>query len=270
MNNRLIALLLIAVMFLTGCGVVELPSIELTEPVISGNTTILPKNVLQIGDSFEVYPDVAGGHFICTVTDVRVVSEQSQCPPVTQFHLPYLGGVVDGKDYFFEYDEWFTEGGPFDQGTRIMLVDLTVTNVDAVAWLDNGMNNSECGYYWHDYAFPSSAFVNPIDLTNVYGSGKDQYYHNAGGFIYFSRRGEYLEQVDLTEEEITDSLGDEETAIAVKPGETVSFTIGYSIHGEEDGTPADLSLWWLCIPKMERFNSVNYGVFIDTKLGDET
>lgn len=270
MNKRLLSLFVIIALLLSGCSVVDMPLTEPTQRVISGNTTILPKNVLQIGDSFEVYPDLADGHFICTVTDVRVVSEQSQCPPVEQFYLPYLGGVVDGKDYFYQYDEWFTEGGPFDQGTRLVLVDLTVTNVDAVAWLDNGMNNSECGYYWHDYAFPSHQFVYLMDLTKVYGYGDDRYYQNEGEFIYYSRRGEYLEQVDLTEEEITDSLGNEETAIAVKPGETVSFTIGYGVHGEPDGTPVDLSLRWLCISEMERFNGVNYGVFIDTKLEDET
>lgn len=268
--KRILLMVLIASLLLPGCGVADLPVGPSSPTVILDNTTILPKNVIQIGDSFEVYPDAADGHFVCTVTDVRVVSEQSECPPQDQFwEGMILCGFEDGEPCYFEYDEWFTEGGAFDHGCRVILVDLTVTNVDAVAWLDNGTFTGDCGYYFDDYVFPAGDFVYLALLSRVVGSPPDQYYGTKGSDS-FSLMGEYIEAAELTGSEITDSLGNDYFALMARPGETVSFTVGYGIEGNEDGTPPDLSMMWLCLANRELFNLVNNGIFIDTKLGEET
>lgn len=60
-------------------------------------------------------------------------SEQSQCPPEEKFLDPWALVFQDGKEVSVKYEEWFTDGGAFDLGAQLLLVDLTVTNVDAVA-----------------------------------------------------------------------------------------------------------------------------------------
>lgn len=264
MRKRVFAFLLLCVFGLSGCDAVETVPEEPTEPVIENNTTILPKNYIQFGDSFEFYPKSADGHFVCSVTDVRVVSEQAECPPEEKFILTRLCGTVNGKDVPFEYDEWFIEGGAFDLGCRLVLVDLTVTNVDAVAWLDNGTFNGDCGYFYDEYAFPTNDIVRLVDLSRVFGSGNFHNYHSMGESCYFSRAGEFAE------EDIIGTIGDEKFAIKIMPGETTNFTIGIVVEGDREGQPRNLDLTALCVVGSgDGIAQVETSTFIDPKLGEE-
>ena len=140
-----------------------------------------------------------------------------------------------------------------------MMVDLTLKNIDAVAWLDNGTYYGDCGYYNDEYAFDSTNILHMVDLSVLHGS-IDKYY---GGISldYFSKKGEFGENIQGT-------LGDESSAFKVMPGETTSFTIGFFINGGKDGKPADLSLRWLNIVNVgTHWNWVTEGLFIDTNLG---
>ena len=270
MKKSIFAFVLIFPLLLSGCGEGELLA-EPTVPVITENTVILPENVIQIGESFGLDASQqmpADGHFTCTVTNVWVVTEESQCPSKEAMdEHAYVEAYVDGEPKTFEYEEWFTEGGAWDYGARIVMVDLTVTNVDAVAWLDDGTFSSSCGFYFHDYAFASNYFVNVVDLSELHGMKGDEYCY-AERQVYFSRKGEYIEATGLTEEEVIDSLNDDNYAIMVKPGETVSFTLGFAVDGEEDGKPADLSMRWLVV-STEHGKILKKGTFIDTKLENE-
>ncbi len=270
MKKSIFAFVLIFPLLLSGCGKGEL-SPEPTEPVITENTAILPENVIPIGESFDIDANQlmpADGHFTCTATNVWVVTEESQCPPKEAMdEHAYVEAYVDGEPKTFEYEEWFTEGGAWDHGARMVMVDLTVTNVDAVAWLDDGTFTGSCGDYFHDYAFACNRFVNLVDLSELHGMKGDEYCY-AERMVYFSRKGEYIEATGLTEEEVIDSLNDDNYAIMAKPGETVSFTLGFMISGEKDGKPADLSMRWLCVMQ-EGFYTIKDGLYIDTKLENE-
>lgn len=264
MRKRVFAFLLLLVFALAGCESVGTVLEDPTEPMIENNTKILPKNYIQFGDSFEYYPQSSDGHFECSVTDVQLVTEQSQCPAEDKFLYVRSVGFVDGEPREFEYDEWFTEGGAFDLGTRLVLVDLTVTNVDAVAWLDNGTFNGDCGYFRDEYAFAINDIIQLMDLTRVFGEKADQYYHGLGGFAYFSRAGEF------EEEDILDTIGHEKFALKILPGETISFTVGYLVDGSEDGKPRDFSTTALCVVGSGNgIGQVYTSTFIDPKLGEE-
>lgn len=261
MRKTFLVLLLTLSLLLPGCELVDRTVGKSTSPATNSNTAVLPKNYIQIGDSFDYYPDLADGHFECTVTDVRIISEQSQCPPEKQFTVPWACGVKNGKEITFEYDSWFTEGGAFDLGARLILVDLTVTNVDAVAWLDNGLLNEDCGYFCDAYAFPTNQIVTLVDLSDVQGIDPDRYYFGQGA-EYFSLAGEFAE------EDIPNTLGTENFAIKIMPGETSSFTIGYIVNGGEDGQPRDPSRWWLGIGNSGGYY-VEHGRFIELNLGEK-
>lgn len=232
---------------------------------VQGNTTIMPENVIQMGDVFEYYPAKATGHFLCTVTGARIVTEESELPLSDKIYNDWLFHYIDGEEIEYNYPEWFTEGGAIDQGCRILMIDLTVTNVDAEAVVDKGGSSADRGWFYDPYAFYAPHFGSPVDLTNLTISNisDEEVNHFYSGLecLYFSRRGEF------SETDIRDSLGIDDRAIKVSPGQTVSFTLGFAVNTNFDGSPKDVSMLMFCI---NSDRSAERGTFVDLKLGGET
>lgn len=233
---------------------------EPTERRVEGNTEIKPQNVIQIGESFSLRPMKAEGELRCTVTKVWIVEEQSQCPAEDAFDLTGLWAYPPGDSVgrIFWYKEWFTEGGAFDLGARVLMVELSVTNVDAVAALDDGTMTSP-GWFLDPYLFYAHDPIQTADLSVIQGPEGHEYFSGVGENIYFSEQGKYG-QDDL------ETPGIETFGIKIPPGETVTYTLGYCVHGEPDGKVRDLSSLWLSVGAD---HDVKTGVFIDTKLEDE-
>lgn len=219
----------------------------------------LPNNILKIGDSFEYYPEKAEGHFACTVTDARVVTEESQCPSSEKFEYLLLSANVDGQWVDFEYPGWFVKGGAFDSGCRIVLVDVTVSNIDAEALLNDGTYSPECGFFDDRYAFQAYCIGEMVDLTDIWTTGGIKSY-NRYTAVYFSQMGQY------SKEDIPETLGHECWAIQILPGQSVNFTLGFFVGTNSDGSRKDLSKLWLCAGSNSR---VEDGIFIDLGLGDD-
>lgn len=252
---------LVALM-LSGCdsekglmGEVLMPS----EKIERGNRELMPENVLQIGDSFEYTPYNATGHLLCSVTDVRVVSDAAGCPPKEMFDAPFFA-VVDGEWVGYDYEEWSTEGGAFDRGCRLVLADVTMTNVDAVMKLDNG-TFEDSGLFYDPYLFLGYQAVRIADLTGVQTApdGQHKSYLSVTS-DYYSYRGRYHAEDD------PDTIGIEPHAIRIAPGETVSFTVGFLLSTDEEGKQKDLSMQWLSVGAN---TDVETGTFIDTALGGD-
>lgn len=231
--------------------------------------TVIPKNVIQIGDTFECYPEKADGHLLCTVTDVRVVTEESQCPPKEAFFGDDKLFVLQGDEWpkIYSREEWFTEGGAYDQGARLVLVDLEVTNVDAVAWVSDGTLTSTDGYFHDADAFHCYMFVDTADMSKAekWPDGSEVVSRGMYTLIYFSRQGEYCD------EELQTSVGQEPLGIQVPIGQTVRYTLGYAVDGNENGTTPDLSKFWLTVLpgrniRTEGLRNLEKSIFIDTKL----
>lgn len=247
---------------LGGCGTVnDAPDTEPTERRVEGNTEIMPQNVIQIGESFSFYPQKADGELRCTVTKVWVVEEQSQCPPEESFALTGLWAYPEGDSVgrIYRYNEWFAEGGAFDLGARFLMVELSVTNVDAVAWLDDGTTTGSSGWFTNPYLFYAYAPIFAADLSVVQGEEGREYFSGGGELYYFSEMGKYSED-DL------ETVGIETYGIEILPGETVTYTLGYGVSGNPGGQTMDLSKLWLAVSGTM---DVDEGIFIDTKLGDD-
>lgn len=215
----------------------------------------VPTNILQIGESFDYYPDYAQGRFTCKVTDVRVVEEQSQCPPKDEFFLDLLPVYIDGKCTPLSYEDWFTEGGAFDLGARVILVDLTVTNVDAVAYLYDGTlyHHPTQGLYLDPCVFDALSIVAMTDMTEC----ERGHFKGALSTLHYSLTG-------MCGEEDLDTFGIEHAAIRIEPGETLSFTVGFGVGGFPGGVRADLSKYWI---RIGADNTVDNGRFIELHLG---
>lgn len=227
---------------------------------ITDNTEIMPENVIQLGESFDYYPGKATGHFECTVTGVRVVEEASQCPPYETVYSDYLCDYVDGKEVTYRYADWFTEEGAFVHGCRIVLVDLTVTNVDAKALTAQSGDYSDRGFFLDPYAFYAAQVVELVDLTNLQ-KVEDHYSYRGFSDLHFSRLGEF------SEKDIPETLGTDQHAIKILPGETVAYTIGFGLNTNGDGSPVDLSMLMLC---RDANTDPETGLFIEIGLGEDS
>ena len=216
-----------------------------------GNNTVKPANYISIGDEYDFYPSMAEGHFQCRVTDVRLMTEE-ECPPKEML----ASDALIGKDKVYRYEEWFTEDGAYDNGCRIILVDVTVKNEDATAWLASGENQ---GLFEDPYAFYVYSTVGIADTSQLYENKETgtRSFAFTSNFLYFSLVGQY------DGEDGSHIPGIVAYATQLRPGESISFTIGYPVHANSDGSPKDLSQLVLCVNGNA---DVETGLFIDMGL----
>lgn len=240
----------ILINLLTACTKVANTNESSGEVIAENSERIMPRNIIQIGETYDFSITQADGHFLCTITGARMVTKQSECPPKEWFDSVYET-TLDVGDKQYPYDEWFTEGGAFDQNCRLILVDISVTNVDAQSWLDNGTFVTGCGWFADANLFYAHDFGKLADLNAVIKRTNLTQYM-ATDALGFSRFGEY------TDDPIT--KGYEPAAIRISPGDTVSFTLAYSHDTSQD--PASQML---CI---SLDTDPENGIFVDLKLGD--
>ena len=219
---------------------------EETEP-----EEVIPQKIIQMGESYKVYPTKASGHLECTVTGASVVTKQSECPPDSWFDLTLRNTLVTADGKYYSFDQWFAEGGAFDQGCRIALIDFSVTNIDAESMLYTGKPTFDSGWFNDPYVFYANEVANLADLSTLYGKDEARQYKIAYSFG-FSKFGQI--------QDVIGTNGYEALAIRIAPGETVTYTLAYPIHGYQ--ILSDLILCGSQVP------SPNEGIFIDLKLGE--
>lgn len=252
-----VTLIWVLMVFLVGCA----PFTEevVYDEVVKEDAPVYPEQIIDLGDEFEYYPGGnVEGHFVCRVTDVWILEDEASCPPEEDFGSSRIGTMVDGETVFFEYDEWFTEGGAYDHGCRIVMVDVTMTNVDAASELYKP--DFTGGLYNDPYMFLAYNVVKMVDLTrlNILGEGHRSYMDYS--MLYFSYMGKcYTEDDPL-------SGGDDRDAIRIAPGETVTFTVGFEVNPYYEEGTIDLPTLWLSVGAS---TDVELGVFMDTGLGDD-
>ena len=243
---------------LAGCDAVHVPQGEVEEEFVRDNTEVMPEHVIQIGDEFEYTPAAnVEGHFLCRVTDVRVVQDEAECPPPELWLDTWLVALVDGEEVRYEYEEWFTEGGAYDHGCRVILVEVSMTNVDAESRLHDGTYLG--GPFKDPYLFTAYNVVKLVDLSSVQSLGGEHH-------SYLDYRQGHFSFLRPDSEDDLETNGNEQHAIRIAPGETVSFTLGFSLDAEQEGEARDLSQLMLSVGAN---TSAKEGVFIDPKLGDD-
>lgn len=223
------------------------------------NTEIKPQNVIQIGDSFDFFVDEykGTGHFSCTITGARILTDESQLTLDSPDQLEEGGELIVKGDggIVFPYEEWFTEGGAFDHGCHFILIDLAVTNVDAEAFLSSG---DPWGFFEDPYAFYASHFISVANLSR-YTEVEGQYDYVNENCMYFDQTGDYCA------EDIPATIGIEPYAIQILPGQTVTYTLGYGIHTDLDGNPYKLSDLMAVVGANQNAET---GIFINLALED--
>lgn len=265
--------LCLSICIISGCSVspdgLDAPDPNADSSLQTIPTDKMPVNIIQIGDSFDYTFSDFTGRLSGTVTDVRVVRDASDCPPRQWFDEidTIFASATDenGVWLYFPYDELFTDGGAYDHGCRMLLVDLTLTNVDAECPLDQGLFNAG-GWYLDPYLFMAYSAVSACDLTVLTNGSSGP----APGYYIFSANG--FSYKGTSEQDDPNTKGYEQDAIRIAPGESVSFTLCYIIDPQflKDGTTGnarDLSKIWLCVGAV---NDLDTGVFIDTQLGEDS
>ena len=237
-----------------------IPTVPTQVPTQPEDPASLLKNVVSVGGYFDIYPRYGDGHFRCRIINATVVQDASVCPPKELFYdgTRFVRMIEDGGGYASgEYEEWFVEGGAYDHGDRVILIELEMTNVDFVGRIYDGSFTSEDGYFKDPYAIQPYM---PIQLADLARSYVVQGYRELKEYDckYFSELGKYGEDDPET-------IGSEQLAIQILPGETKTCTLGFLVENK-DGKPVDMSMLRVIL------NADSYtetGIFIELGLENE-
>lgn len=234
----LVLILSVLSVLLSGCdkegGTVLAPEPDPEKAGFSANYGSLQE--IEVGTPFTyINSRRFTGTMECTVTDVRVVTEESQCPPEEWFFSSLsVINMETGWSEGVERNEWFTEGGAFDQGCRILVVDVTLKNIDA-----EGLPDDAGGISDDPTAFEMTYIMNMVDTGIVLNGSGDYPTYQGYSEMGFSQLNQFIpdEYVDSWDPFIHwDS-----NAVQLPKGETVSFSLCYPIYQNNDGSPKDFS-----------------------------
>lgn len=244
--KRILKLMPIYLLLLLACGYGiwqfldknQVPEV-LQDIVPTESTTFVPQpqytgpeldyaGYLQWGEPFTVTDGVDfTGTLECSVNSARIVTEESQCPPEEWFHARSLGimNLELGRMQLCPMEEWFTEGGAFDQGCRLVVVDMTVKNIDA---------QSKKEFYDDPTQFDVGDLIHLVDRSYV-------------------STNTWYDEVEKKEKEVQFYQGylsvgcslwtvrgqNDDALIPI--GESVSFSMVFPVNQNDDGTAKNLS-----------------------------
>lgn len=184
----------------------------------------------EIGDTFVFQDDaIFTGSLRYTVSGARLVSTQENCPPYEWFQKE---GVLCTPSGTYLYEDWFTEGGAFDQGCRILMLDVTVENVDA-----RNRSRKEGGIYDNPYAFHCNWFFNMVDLALLRDEGEKYPLYQPYSMMGFNECCQYGSEDHGYPEDYYDPF-----VFGLAQGATAEFTLCYPINVNDDGTQKDVSM----------------------------
>ena len=201
-------------MLLSSCGYLEgkglLPVDPEAEPeqlegeeLETVNETIISK-ALSIGETFYDLPrgDKEEGALALTVTNAKIVHNFSQngLSADNTYGMPYV--VLDGFTY--TYPDFLDENTEMMDGSSLLLVDVTIENIDAVRCEFPETNDP--------YLFRGDGFLCLCDLSRPDGGTKED-----GQFVWAS-----VKYFNLLNSEPIHPL-----AFRLEPGETIQVQIGF-------------------------------------------
>lgn len=234
---RSVAILLLSVL-LSACGGDDFTGLE-SDPESEGNAPRYGSlREIDIGTSFTyTAPAVFTGSMECVVTDVRLVTEESQCPPEEWFFSTI--SVINqetGRAKLVDRNEWFTEGGAFDQGVRILVVDVTLKNIDAEG---NPPGDGESMFYDDPTVFDMIAIMNMVDTSIVLNDDGDYPNYQSYIEIGFSQLNQFIPDEDIVS--LDPYVHWDSNKVQLPKGETISFNLCFPVLQYDDGSQRDLS-----------------------------
>lgn len=191
----------------------------------------LVDNIIGIGDTVTVYGDEFTGHLELTVNAAKFVTDPLDCPEKWLYeYAEVYAPPWDAED--FGYDHWFLPGGPLDRGGKVVRVDVAITNVDAVAYVQEGdkldPGNPHAFFFEEDY-FRHNTLFHLTDLSEMDQHGNIPWFHVEG----HSDAQKFVPEDDLR------TLGTESFVLKIPIGQTVQVSMIFPISTKDSGTPRD-------------------------------
>lgn len=189
----------------------------------------LVDNIIGIGETVTVYCDEFTGRLELTVTAAKFVTDPLDCPKewmseYAEVHAPPWE-AEDSK-----YDHWFLPGGPLDRGGKVVRVDVEITNVDAVAYVQEGDKpNDPYAFFFSDDFFSHNFLLYLTDLSEM-----DQH----GDIPWFRVYGHSDVRKFVLEDDFR-TRGIDNFALKIPIGQTVQVSMIFPVSTKNSGTPRD-------------------------------
>lgn len=191
----------------------------------------LVDNIIHIGDTFPVYDHTYTGHLDCKITAAQLVTKPEDCPTewLSEDVLRYYD---EQNDQISSYDHWFVPGGPADKGELLVRLEVEITNVDAVAFVQVGdaadpVNND--AFFFEADLFQSNFIFHLTDLNELDQHGNSPWFHIEGHSYYRQ----------FVPEDDPETKGSEDIALKIPVGQTIQVSMIFPISTRQGGTARD-------------------------------
>lgn len=188
----------------------------------------LVDNIIGIGEAVPVYDEEFTGHLELTVTEARFVTSQADCPKEWMYEYATLYAPPEEADDF-SYDHWFLPNGPLDRGARLVRLEVSITNVDAVAKVQVGNEfdaSNITGFFYEDDFFPHNFLLHLTDLSETDADGNLRRFQVEG----HSDVGKFVREDD------PNTIGTDNMALKIPLGKTVQVSMIFPVSTKDNGT----------------------------------
>ena len=189
--------------------------------------------------SAETAPDqILSGKMQFTISNPRVVTHRDDMPggdfSEAIAEIWTNGEVKEYVCYSQRFPSFILDDGSFVEGAKLVMVDVTVTNIDAKmrTQKDADENGKGGGDYTDPYVFRVDSLLSftdtekTTDAISVFGGVS-----SAGNYPQLNAR--YFSLLNNCEEH--------PFAFRLEPGETMTYTVGIVVGNNKDGSSRDLS-----------------------------
>jgi len=193
---------------------------------------------LKFQYSSKTHYEFLSGKLELSISNPRVVTQRDDMPG-GDFDSAYAGIWNDGEVteyvcYSPRFPSFVFEDGSFVEGAKLIVMDVTVTNIDAKmrTQKDADAEGKGGGLYTDPYIFRVGSLLSftdtakATDMISVFGG--------------VSSDGNYP-QLNATYFSLLNNCEEHPFAFRVAPGESISFSIGIVMGNNEDGSERDLS-----------------------------
>ena len=188
----------------------------------------LVDNIIGIGETVPVYDEEFTGHLELTVTEARFVTSPTDCPKEWMYEYATLYAPPEEADDS-TYDHWFLPNGPLGRGAKLVRLEVSITNVDAVAKVQVGNEfdaNNVTGFFYEDDFFPHNFLIHLTDLSEMDADGNLRRFQVEG----HSDVGKFVL------EDNPNTIGTDNMALKIPLAQTVQVSMIFPVSTKDNGT----------------------------------
>lgn len=195
--------------------------------------------IVGMGEPVDIYDNTFSGHLELTVNSAKLITKQEECPKEWMIEHTALYAYTEGEDDS-GYDHWFLPGGPLERGGKLVQVDATITNVDAVAYVQLGETVDSYGgsrFFYEDDFFVHNFLLHLRDLGEM---------DSFGNATLFHVEGHNLARKAAQEDDLR-TMGTEHMALKIPLGQTVQVSFIFPVSTKPNGKVRDCAYIFGCI-----------------------